>query len=174
MYEKTTPSFIEIYMNIYSFIVFSILIIAMGIYGGMPIPSIIVILVMCFFVWWRTSIRKNSGIDKIYKPIPEETQKSKSVVITSDGEVIRTLDDGSVKSTSNIDKINKGDDNIMWDFKLKKTRVILIASIIYSVLFYWFGVEEDVLDELRYWSLMSPVFIYWIVIPSYRWVMKGR
>ena len=73
MYEKTTPSFIEIYMNIYSFIVFSILIIAMGIYGGMPIPSIIVILVVCFFVWWRTSIRKNSGIDKIYKPIPEET-----------------------------------------------------------------------------------------------------
>ena len=62
----------------------------------------------------------------------------------------------------------------MWDFKLKKTRVILIASIIYSVLFYWFGVEEDVLDELRYWSWMSPVFIYWIVIPSYRWVMKGR
>jgi hypothetical protein len=148
--------------------------IAAGIYGGMPIPALIVMLVICFFGWWRTSIRKNSGIDKIFKPIPEEPQKSKSVVITSDGEVVRTLEDGSVESTSNIDKTNIGEDNIMWDFKLRKTRIILVVSIIYSILFYWLGVEEDVLDELWYWSWMSPVFIYWIVIPSYRWIMKGK
>ena len=71
-------------------------------------------------------------------------------------------------------KIVKEEVPIMWDFKLKKTRVILIATIIYSVLFYWFGIYEDVLDELGYWSLMSPVFIYWIAIPLFRWVMKGN
>ena len=161
-------------MSFYSFIVFSLIIIAAGIYGGMSIPTLIGILVICFFGWWRTSIRKNSGIDKIFKPIPEEPQKSKSVVITSDGEVVRTLEDGSVESTSNIDKTNIGEDNIMWDFKLRKTRIILVVSIIYSILFYWFGIYEDVLDELGYWSMMSPVFIYWIAIPLFRWVMKGR
>ena len=160
-------------MGFISFIVFSLMLIAAGINGGMPIPTLIGILVICFFGWWRISIRENSGIDKIFKPIPEDPQKSKSVVITSDGEVIRTLEDGSVESTSNIDKINIGEDNIMWDFKLKKTRIILLVSIVYSILFYWFGVEERILDELWYWSWMSPVFIYWIVIPLYRWIMKG-
>ena len=160
-------------MGFISFIVFSLMLIAAGINGGMPIPTLIGILVICFFGWWRISIRENSGIDKIFKPIPEDPQKSKSVVITSDGEVIRTLEDGSVESTSNIDKINIGEDNIMWDFKLKKTRIILVVSIVYSILFYWLGVEEWILDELWYWSWMSPVFIYWIVIPLYRWIMKG-
>jgi len=160
-------------MGFISFIVFSLMLIAAGINGGMPIPTLIGILVICFFGWWRISIRENSGIDKIFKPIPEDPQKSKSVVITSDGEIIRTLEDDSVESTSNIDKINIGEDNIMWDFKLKKTRIILVVSIVYSILFYWLGVEEWILDELWYWSWMSPVFIYWIVIPLYRWIMKG-
>ena len=132
------------------------------------------IIVICFFVFWRLSITKNSGIDKIFKPIPDDPQKSKSVVITSDGEVIRTFDDGSVKSTSNIDTTITDQNNIMWDFKLRKTRIIVVVSIIYSILFYWFGIYEDVLDELGYWSLMSPVFIYWIAIPLFRWVMKGN
>jgi hypothetical protein len=162
-------------MGLISFIIFSVMIVAAGINGGMPIPTIIGIIVICFFVFWRLSITKNSGIDKIFKPIPDDPQKSKSVVITSDGEVIRTLNDGSVKSTLNIDKKNNmGEDNIMWDFKLRKTRIILVVSIIYSILFYWFGIYEDVLDELGYWSMMSPVFIYWIAIPLFRWVMKGR
>ena len=153
---------------------FLLMIIAGGIDGVIPIPTVIGILGICFFVFWRLSIRKNSGIDKIFKPMPENPQKSKSVVITSDGEVIRTLNDGSVKSTLNIDKNNMGEDNIMWDFKLRKTRIIVVVSIIYSILFYWFGIYEDVLDELGYWSLMSPVFIYWIAIPLFRWVMKGN
>jgi hypothetical protein len=161
-------------MGLISFIIFSLMLIAAGINGGMSIPTLIGILVICFFGWWRISIRENSGIDKIFKPIPEEPQKSKSVVITSDGEIIRTFEDGSVKSNSDLEKTNIGEENIMWDFKLKKTRVILIASIIYSILFYGFGVVEYVLDELWYWIYMSPVFIYWIVIPIYRWIMKGR
>ena len=161
-------------MGLISFIIFSLMLIAAGINGGMPIPTLIGILVICFFGWWRISIRENSGIDKIFKPIPEEPQKSKSVVITSDGEIIRTFEDGSVKSNSDLEKTNIGEGNIMWDFKLKKTRVILIASIIYSILFYGFGVVEYVLDELWYWIYMSPVFIYWIVIPIYRWIMKGK
>ena len=161
-------------MGLISFIIFSLMLIAAGINGGMSIPTLIGILVICFFGWWRISIRENSGIDKIFKPIPEEPQKSKSVIITADGEVIRTLEDGSVKSNSDLEKTNIGEENIMWDFKLKKTRVILIASIIYSILFYGFGVVEYVLDELWYWIYMSPVFIYWIVIPIYRWIMKGR
>jgi len=98
----------------------------------------------------------------------------KKVVITSKGNVIRTSEDGSVTSDSEIESNEPSEDKIMWDFKLKKTRVILIASIIYSILFYGFGVVEYVLDELWYWIYMSPVFIYWIVIPIYRWMMKGK
>jgi hypothetical protein len=169
-------------MSFYSFIVFSLIIIAAGIYGGMSIPTLIGILVICFFGWWRTSIRKNSGIDKIYKPIPEDIQKSKSVVITSDGEVIRTLEDGSVKSNSDLEKTNLGKDNIMWDFKLKKTRIILVISILWVLIIYS-GCSTDVWSSSFYfdeteWLLFFlwgiPVWIYWVVIPSYRWVMKGK
>ena len=161
-------------MNIFSFIVFSIIMIAAGIYGGMPIPALIVMLVICFFGWWRTSIRKNSGIDKIFKPIPEEPQKSKSVVITSDGEVIRTLNDGSVKSTLNIDKNNMGEDNIMWDFKLRKTRIIFLVSIPWV----WFISYFHHYNFSRYFVeiliFTSPVWVYWIVIPLFLWIKKGK
>jgi hypothetical protein len=131
-------------MSFYTLVVYSIFVIAMGIYGGMSTGAIIGLLVIPFFYWWRTSVQNSANKD-IGKPIPKDSKK-----------------------------IVKEEVPIMWDFKLKKTRVILIATIIYSVLFYWFGIEEDVLDELWYWSWMSPVFIYWIVIPSYRWIMKGK
>ena len=161
---------------------FLLTIIAGGVDGVIPIPTVIGILGICFFVFWRVSIRANSGIDKIFKPIPEEPQKSKSVVITSDGEIIRTLDDGSVKSTSNIGKDNIGEDNIgedniMWDFKLKKTRIILIISILWILILY-FGILFDSYYEIEEWLFFflwgTPVWIYWVGIPSYRWVMKGK
>ena len=156
---------------------FLLTIIAGGIDGVIPIPTVIGILGICFFVFWRVSIRKNSGIDKIFKPIPEEPQKSKSVVITSDGEIIRTLDDGSVKSTSNISKDNIGEDNIMWDFKLKKTRIILIISILWILILY-FGILFDSYydnEELILFFLWgTPVWIYWLIIPCYRWIIKGK
>ena len=173
-------------MGFISFIVFSLMLIAAGINGGMPIPTLIGILVICFFGWWRISIRENSGIDKIFKPIPEDPQKSKSVVITSDGEIIRTLEDDSVESTSNIDKINIGEDNIMWDFKLKKTRIILIISILWFFTSYLFiGTEgrddwsiDNVMTRPGLYIMLLPLFIYWIAIPLYRfttsWVMKGK
>ena len=61
----------------------------------------------------------------------------------------------------------------MWDFKLKKTRVRFIASIIWGGLGIWLGVEAGggLIDWLGW---MIPVLIYWIGIPLYRWMMKGK
>ena len=156
---------------------FLLMIFAGGIDGVIPIPIVIGIFGICFFLYWRAGIRKSSGIDKIFKPIPEEPEKSKSVVITSDGEVIRTLDDGTVKSTSNTDKTITDENNIMWAFKLKKTRIILIISILWIVILY-FGILFDSYYDIDEWTFFflwgTPVWIYWVVIPSYRWVMKGK
>jgi len=69
----------------------------------------------------------------------------------------------------------------MWDFKLKKTRIIFIGSVVYSWLLYW-GITTNIgsrrlgwydLDE-GFYVLISPVIIYWIGIPLYRWIMKGK
>ena len=61
----------------------------------------------------------------------------------------------------------------MWDFKLKKTRIIFIASIVWTGLASWWAVEEggDFFDIL---IVNSPVLIYWIVMPLYRWIMNGK
>jgi hypothetical protein len=61
----------------------------------------------------------------------------------------------------------------MWDFKLKKIRIILLASIIWGFLGIWLGVETG--GGMGDWlGWMTPVLIYWIVIPLYRWMMKGK
>jgi hypothetical protein len=71
----------------------------------------------------------------------------------------------------------------MWDFKLKKTRIIFIGSTVYSWLVYWslasnFGNYSDWTysnaDPLVWFLVTSPIWIYWIVIPIYRWMMKGK
>lgn len=70
---------------------------------------------------------------------------------------------------------------LMWDFKLKKTRIIFLGSVIYSWLLYW-GITTNIgskswgwydLEE-GFYVLISPVIIYWIGIPLYRWIMKGK
>ena len=61
----------------------------------------------------------------------------------------------------------------MWDFKLKKIRMIFLASIIWGGLGIWLAVESGggFIDWLGW---MIPVLIYWIGIPLYRWMMKGK
>ena len=144
---------------------------------GMLILAIPGVILMLFVYWKNSKKNKQSSTENIDKQESAEPQKSKSVVITSDGEIIRTLDDGSVKSTSNIGKDNIGEDNIMWDFKLKKTRIILIISILWILILY-FGILFDSYYEIEEWLFFflwgTPVWIYWVGIPSYRWVMKGK
>jgi len=61
----------------------------------------------------------------------------------------------------------------MWDFKLKKIRIILLASIVWGFLGIWLGVEtRSGMGDWLGW--MTPVLIYWIVIPLYRWMMRGK
>ena len=102
----------------------------------------------------------------------------KKVVITSKGNVIRTSEDGSVTSDSEIESIEKIEDKIMWNFKLKKTRIILIVSVIWLLLII--PITEDFLylsssDETGFQLLfLAPIVIYWIAIPLYRWIMKGK
>ena len=67
----------------------------------------------------------------------------KKVVITSKGNVIRTSEDGSVTSDSEIESNEPSEDKIMWDFKLKKTRIIFIGSVVYSWLLYW-GITTNI------------------------------
>ena len=63
----------------------------------------------------------------------------------------------------------------MWDFKLKKTRIIFIASIVWLWISYWM-ITTDVgtsewgyhnADTMVYLTFISPVLIYWIGIPLY-------
>jgi hypothetical protein len=139
-------------MSFYTLVVFSILLIAMGIYGGMSPGAIIGLLVLPFFYWWRTSVQ-NSATKDIGKPIPKDSKK-----------------------------IIKEEEPIMWDFKLKKTRIILVISIIWFFTSYFFigtdGYDDWSIDNVMthpfLYIMITPLFIYWIVIPSYRWVMKGR
>ena len=61
----------------------------------------------------------------------------------------------------------------MWDFKLKKTRIIFIASIVWTGLASWF-VDDNGGNSFAILLVNSPVLIYWIGIPLYRWIMKGK
>mgnify|MGYP006202365169 FL=1 len=102
----------------------------------------------------------------------------KKVVITSKGNVIRTSEDGSVTSDSEIESNEPSEDKIMWDFKLKKTRIIFIGSVVWLLLII--PITEEVLylsdsDEIGFQLLfLVPIVIYWIAIPLYRWIMKGK
>ena len=102
----------------------------------------------------------------------------KKVVITSKGNVIRTSEDGSVTSDSEIESNEPSEDKIMWDFKLKKTRIIFLGSVVWLLLII--PITEEVLylsdsDEIGFQLLfLAPIVIYWIAIPLYRWIMKGR
>jgi len=101
----------------------------------------------------------------------------KKVVITSKGNVIRTSEDGSVTSDSEIESNEPSEDKIMWDLKLKKTRIILIISILWILILY-FGILFDshyYNEELILFFLWgTPVWIYWLIIPCYRWIIKGK
>jgi len=61
----------------------------------------------------------------------------------------------------------------MWDFKLKKTRIIFIASFVWIGLASWL-VDENGGNSVAILLVNSPVLIYWIGIPLYRWMMKGK
>jgi hypothetical protein len=70
----------------------------------------------------------------------------------------------------------------MWDFKLKKTRIIFIASIVWLWISYGI-ISTDIgrkswgfhdVETMVYLTFISPVLIYWIGIPLYRWIMKGK
>ena len=98
------------------------------------------------------------------------------VVITSKGKVIRNSDDRVVESNE------ESEVKAMWDFKLKKTRIIFVISILWFFTSYWFvGADfyddwsiDNVMTRPPIYIMLIPVFIYWIVIPSYRWIMKGK
>ena len=87
------------------------------------------------------------------------------------GGVIRTLEDGSVKSTSNVDKTNIGEDKIMWDFKLKKTRIAIVISLIYEFVVFFILDANRNSDEPILWIIFSiPVIAYWL----YKFVKAGE
>ena len=99
------------------------------------------------------------------------------VTITPKGKVIRGSDNRTEESDEQVEA------KVMWDFKLKKTRIIFVISILWVLVCYtslstdgfsYYLFHSDVIDEAPFWWLISPVLIYWIVIPSYRWIMKGK
>ncbi len=85
----------------------------------------------------------------------------------------------------------------MWDFKLKKTRIIFLISIFWCGFAYFFLLKGGLLYlinietyyEMKYLGIydspsiydwlfaLIPVWIYWIVIPiiriTYRWIKGG-
>jgi len=65
----------------------------------------------------------------------------------------------------------------MWDFKLKRTRIIFVTSLIWIVILFlldYFGILDSttiwIIPVLIYW--VSPVFIKWIKL-IISWVGKG-
>ena len=79
----------------------------------------------------------------------------------------------------------------MWNFKLKKTRIILLISVVWCTLAYFFikgGLiylfnrhlyfEFDWNFDLSYWLfLISPVLIFWtipLIRGVFRWVKGGE
>ena len=86
----------------------------------------------------------------------------------------------------------------VWNFKLRKTRVIFIISIAWCFISYWIvtGGVMYYLDSSHYFDMVgygsyewqwvrgefivftSPVWIYWIVIPfikiMFNWIKEGK
>ena len=75
----------------------------------------------------------------------------------------------------------------MWDFKLKKTRLILLVSILWSLVGYLLASNSvfsfivynqknryETIENPYFYIWMIPVIIYWIVLPLFRWAMKGK
>ena len=75
----------------------------------------------------------------------------------------------------------------MWDFKLKKTRLILLVSILWSLVGYLLASNSvfsfivynqqnryETLENPYFYIWMMPVIIYWTVLPLFRWAMKGK
>ncbi len=99
------------------------------------------------------------------------------VTITPQGKVIRGSDNRTEESDEQVEA------KVMWDFKLKKTRIILVVSVVWFI-FIYFAHSTDGFNrhmgynatfESPYFYLwLIPIFVYWIVIPSYRWIMKGK
>jgi hypothetical protein len=99
------------------------------------------------------------------------------VTITPKGKVIRGSDNRTEESDEQVEP------KAMWDFKLKKTRIIFVISIIWFFTSYFFTGTTDtygdwsidyVMTHPLLYIMLTPLFIYWIVIPSYRWIMKGK
>jgi len=100
--------------------------------------------------------------------------KPHSVFISSNGEIIRKTTNSLEGSNSNINQTKKGNDSIMWDFKLRKTRIIFLVSIPWV----WFISYFHHYNFSRYFVeiliFTSPVWVYWIVIPLFLWIKKGK
>jgi len=70
----------------------------------------------------------------------------------------------------------------MWNFKLKKTRIIFVISVLWFLTCYFiigFQFNEyfaigNVMTRIEFYIILFPIYIYWIVIPSYRWMLKGK
>ena len=75
----------------------------------------------------------------------------------------------------------------MWDFKLKKTRLVLLVSILWSLIGYLLAINSvfsfivynqqnryEIIENPYFYIWISPVIIYWIVLPLLRWAMKGK
>ena len=97
-----------------------------------------------------------------------------SVLITSNGEIIRKTTSSVESSNLSSDQTKKIDDSIMWNFKFKKTRIIFLLSIPWVWFISYFHHYNFSRYPLEILIFTSPVWVYWVVIPLYLWIRKGK
>jgi len=120
------------------------------------------------------SLDKEPGSINELSQSKSDLNKSHSVLITSNGEIIRKTTSSEESSNSNSDQTKKVNDSIMWNFEFKKTRIIFLLSIPWV----WFISYFHHYNFSRYFVeiliFTSPVWVYWIVIPLFLWIKKGK
>jgi hypothetical protein len=59
-------------------------------------------------------------------------------------------------------------------FNIKEKRFVILISILWVWLVIWYEDKHLSYETGDFIVVFAPVWIYWIVIPIYRWIIKGK
>jgi hypothetical protein len=61
-------------------------------------------------------------------------------------------------------------------FNIKEKRIAILFSILWILIVIWYEDKHIVksYETAEFMLVFAPVWIYWIVLPIYRWIIKGK
>ena len=59
-------------------------------------------------------------------------------------------------------------------FNIKEKRRAILFSILWILLVIWYEDKHLSYETADFIAVFAPVWIYWIVLPIYRWIIKGK